>query len=123
MVSRACASFPLTDDTEEQRRWVRGNTSKASRGASRRTQQLRDAGVDVEHVVVEQRSLLRVSVVLRQDLVHQPLALRQVGGAAQQTSAELHHQTVRQELQAVHRRRHPLVGPVGGGGLFTRLFE
>lgn len=118
MVSRACASFPLTDDTEEQktlgsRKTPPKHASPQKLPDSRRTQQLRDAGVDVENVVVEQRSLLRVSVMPRQDLVHQPLALRQVGGAAQQTSAELHHQTVGQELQAVHRRRHPLVGPEG----------
>lgn len=70
--------------------------------AERLTQQLRDARVDVEDVVAEERRLLRVSVVPCEDFVQEPLAPREVVGAAGQAAAHLHHQLVGQELQAVH---------------------
>lgn len=67
--------------------------------------------MNVENVVAEQWVLLRVSVMLSQDLIKQPLALEQVVRAAGQTSADLNHQLVGQELETVHRPRHPLISP------------
>ena len=78
------------------------------------TQELRDAGVDVEDVVAEQGRMLRLAVVFIQQAVEEPLALGLVLGAGGQPSADLHHQAVGQELQTVHGRSQPLVGPAAG---------
>lgn len=67
------------------------------------TQQLRDARVNVEHVVAEQRWLLCLSIMLSQDFVEQPLTLHQVVCTGSQTSTDLNHQLIWQKLQTVHR--------------------
>lgn len=66
------------------------------------TQEFGDARVNVEDMVAEQRWVLCVSIVLSQDPVEQPFALGLVISAVGQTSADLHHQLIREELQAIH---------------------
>lgn len=71
--------------------------------------------MDVEYVVAEQGRMLRLAVVFVQQPEQQPLALGLVLGAGSQASADLHHQAVGQELQAVHGGSQPLVCPAGEG--------
>lgn len=79
------------------------------------TKKLWDASVDVENVVAEQWCLLRVPVMLSQNLIEQPLTLEEVVCTAGQTATHLHHQLIGQELETVHCCWHPLIGPEGEG--------
>lgn len=76
------------------------------------TKELRHTGVNVKHMVTEQRWIFRLAVVLHQCPVQKLLVLGRLLCTFGQTSAHIHHQLIRKKLQTIDSRRQPVICPV-----------
>lgn len=76
------------------------------------TKQLRHTGVNVKHVVTEQRWVFRLAVVLHEHPVQELLVLQRLLRTFGQTSAHIHHQLIWKKLQTINSCRQPVICPI-----------